>query len=120
LGEQLSGLVAALVFPIRLLETFCGATRHPTPDSLLTVIFSSGSTGMPKGVMLTHFNIASNLESVEQHVSLWTDDRMIGFLPFFHSFGYTAALWGNLCIGFGVIHHVNPLEAKVIGDLVEK
>lgn len=120
LVEKLSALLAARLLPIRMLESFCGCQKHPTADSLLTVIFSSGSTGMPKGVMLTHGNIASNIESFEKGVALWTDDRMMGFLPLFHSFGYTVALWGSLDVGFGVIHHNNPLEAKVIGDLVEK
>ncbi len=120
LTEKIAGFLATHFLPIRLLETFCGAKKHPNLDSLITVIFSSGSTGMPKGVMLTHFNIASNLESIEQAIAIWPDDRLIGFLPLFHSFGYTVALWASLCMGFGVIHHNNPLEPKVIGDLVEK
>lgn len=120
LADKLAGFVGARLMPIRMLERFCGARRLPSPDSLITIIFSSGSTGIPKGIMLSHFNIASNIESVEKAVSLWPDDRLIGFLPFFHSFGYTVALWAQLCIGFGVVHHPNPLEAKVIGDLVEK
>lgn len=118
--EKLTAALAFKLLPTRALESFCGATSHPDMDSLFTIIFSSGSTGMPKGVMLTQFNIASNIESIEQAVALWSDDKMIGFLPFFHSFGYTVALWGALCIGFGVVHHPNPLEAKPIGDLVEK
>ncbi|MCH8333669.1 AMP-binding protein, partial [Candidatus Sumerlaeota bacterium] len=120
LSEVIGAIFAARLLPIRALESYCGAREHPSNDSLITIIFSSGSTGMPKGVMLSHFNIASNLESFEQAISLWPDDRLIGFLPFFHSFGYTVSLWGGLCIRYGVIHHTNPMEAKVIGDLVEQ
>jgi len=58
-------------------------------DSLATVIFSSGSTGMPKGVMLSHRNIVSNLEGVQQTINVNRSDCLLGILPFFHSFGFS-------------------------------
>ena len=45
---------------------------------------------------------------------------MLGILPFFHSFGFTVALWTVLCLGKKVVYHFNPLEARVVGNLCEK
>ena len=85
--------------------------------SLAAVIFSSGSTGIPKGVMLTHRNILSNIDAVAQVFEVESTDVMVGVLPFFHSFGYTGTLWFPLVSGFGVAYHANPTDAKTIGEL---
>jgi acyl-[acyl-carrier-protein]-phospholipid O-acyltransferase/long-chain-fatty-acid--[acyl-carrier-protein] ligase len=86
-------------------------------DSLATVIFSSGSTGSPKGAMLSHRNIVSNIEGVQQTINVDQNDCLLGVLPFFHSFGFTVALWFPVVSGFGVAFHTNPLEARRIGEL---
>jgi acyl-[acyl-carrier-protein]-phospholipid O-acyltransferase/long-chain-fatty-acid--[acyl-carrier-protein] ligase len=82
------------------------------------VIFSSGSTGEPKGVMLSHYNIGSNIAQLEQVFGLDRRDRILGILPFFHSFGFTGTLWLPAVLGVGVVYHPNPLDAKAIGPLV--
>jgi acyl-[acyl-carrier-protein]-phospholipid O-acyltransferase/long-chain-fatty-acid--[acyl-carrier-protein] ligase len=91
-----------------------------TPNDMASVIFSSGSTGVPKGVMLSHFNVLSNLEACEQVFWVTKNDRILGVLPFFHSFGFMGTLWFPLVAGFGVVYHPNPLDAKVIGELAAK
>jgi acyl-[acyl-carrier-protein]-phospholipid O-acyltransferase/long-chain-fatty-acid--[acyl-carrier-protein] ligase len=91
-----------------------------TPDSLATVIFSSGSTGNPKGVMLSHYNVLSNIEAMGQVFWLGERDRIVGVLPFFHSFGFTVTIWLPLVSGCGAVYHPNPTDAKAIGELVEK
>ena len=75
---------------------------HRTPDSLATVIFSSGSTGVPKGVMLSHYNVMANIEAIAQVFWIGPSDRIVGVLPFFHSFGYTVTIWFPLVAGCGV------------------
>lgn len=90
------------------------------PDSLATVIFSSGSTGVPKGVMLSHFNIVSNCDAVLEVFNLDDQDRIIGILPFFHSFGFMATVWLPILAGCGVVYHPVPTDAKAIGELVHK
>lgn len=89
-------------------------------ESLATVIFSSGSTGVPKGVMLSHRNIVSNIEGLRQAIHLRRNDCLIGILPFFHSFGFTCGIWLPLLSGFRVVFHTNPLESRRIGDLCRK
>jgi acyl-[acyl-carrier-protein]-phospholipid O-acyltransferase/long-chain-fatty-acid--[acyl-carrier-protein] ligase len=123
-GEKLAALLMAKLLPVGLLERALGKTRNPKPetrnelDELATVIFSSGSTGEPKGVMLSHYNIGSNIEQMEQVFSLNKHDRVLGILPFFHSFGFTGTLCMPTLLGGGVVFHSNPLDAKSIGPLV--
>jgi acyl-[acyl-carrier-protein]-phospholipid O-acyltransferase / long-chain-fatty-acid--[acyl-carrier-protein] ligase len=90
------------------------------PDSLATVIFSSGSTGTPKGVMLSHFNILANIDAMSQVFWLGQRDRIVGVLPFFHSFGFTVTVWLPVVAGCGALYHPNPTDAKAIGELVDK
>ena len=81
--------------------------------SACPAFFSSGSTGEPKGVLLTHFNVDSNLEAVAQVVRLRKEDRLLGILPLFHSFGYLS-MWVALNQGVPIVFHPNPVDAPVI------
>jgi len=118
-GARLTALLLALLAPVRMLESFSGAKGAPRVDDLATVIFSSGSTGEPKGVLLTHFNIGSNLEAAAQAFGITRSDRMLGILPFFHAFGYFS-LWFGATRRLGVVLHPSPLDAAAIGDLVQR
>ncbi|HYK88988.1 MAG TPA: acyl-[ACP]--phospholipid O-acyltransferase [Acidobacteriota bacterium] len=118
LGEKLLALLMTWTLPTRLLERVLGAGESPMIDDLATVIFSSGSTGDPKGVMLTHYNILSNVEQLDQVFALGGKDRILGVLPFFHSFGFTGTFALPLALGVGVVYHVSPLDALAIGELV--
>jgi acyl-[acyl-carrier-protein]-phospholipid O-acyltransferase/long-chain-fatty-acid--[acyl-carrier-protein] ligase len=120
MGEKVVALMMAWALPARLLEMMLGREKIGTLDDLATVIFSSGSTGDPKGVMLTHYNIISNAEQLGQTFAFSGRDRILGILPFFHSFGFTGALIVPAVLGVGVVYHVSPLDAKVIGALVSQ
>jgi acyl-[acyl-carrier-protein]-phospholipid O-acyltransferase / long-chain-fatty-acid--[acyl-carrier-protein] ligase len=108
---------AFLLPPFLLTRRYVKARK---PDDLATVIFSSGSTGAPKGVMLSHRNIAANVEGIGQVIQFTASDRIMGVLPLFHSFGFTGTLWLPLLAGFGVVYHPNPTDAKTIGETVQK
>jgi acyl-[acyl-carrier-protein]-phospholipid O-acyltransferase/long-chain-fatty-acid--[acyl-carrier-protein] ligase len=82
--------------------------------------FSSGSTGEPKGVMLSHYNIGSNVEQLTQCFALGRTDRILGVLPFFHSFGFTGTMALPLIAGAGAVYHSNPLDSRAIGELVSQ
>ena len=117
-GEKLMAACLAWMLPARWLERALGCAPAAGLDDLATVIFSSGSTGEPKGVMLSHYNLVSNIEQMEQVFSLDARDRFLGALPFFHSFGFTGTLCLPAVLGVGVAYQANPLEAKAIGRLV--
>ena len=119
-AERVKAFAMALAAPIGMLERGVGAIHRPQLDDLATIIFSSGSTGEPKGVMLSHFNVDANIEGVVQVFHLGPGDRVLGILPFFHSFGYLATLWLAVNHGVGVVYHPTPLDPEAIGELMEK
>jgi acyl-[acyl-carrier-protein]-phospholipid O-acyltransferase/long-chain-fatty-acid--[acyl-carrier-protein] ligase len=105
--------------PAAVLEDLCGARVRRGPDDVATIIFSSGSTGEPKGVLLTQFNVDANLEAVAQAMRVSDEDRLLGILPLFHSFGYMA-LWFAAIHGLGTAFHANPLDGVAVGELIER
>ena len=111
--------IEARLMPARLLTARYGLGKR-SPDSLATVIFSSGSSGTPKGVMLSHYNIISNIRAMVQVFWINDNDRVVGVLPFFHSFGFTVTIWLPLISGCGALYHPNPTEAGKIGELVAR
>lgn len=117
--DKILAAASAWLEPVWLLERRLGLTRI-RPDDLMTIMFTSGSTGDPKGVMLSHYNLASNITAFEAVLDLKRDDIMLGILPFFHSFGYTTALWSVLALDLKVVYHYSPLEPRPIAQLCRK
>ncbi len=108
-----------LITPTRLIEWLIGVDRLKS-DGLLTIVFSSGSTGEPKGVMLTHANIASNVDGFQRGVALTRSDVMLACLPTFHSFGFTVCTWATLCIGMKAVYSPDPRASQEIGERNKK
>jgi len=119
--DQAKAAAMSFALPYRLSHWLIfGSKDYRAHEKLATILFTSGSTGEPKGVMLTHGNITSNLEGLYQVFSIKSDDVMLGILPFSHSFGFTGTLWFPLLSGIGAVYHFNPLDAKVVGKLVKE
>lgn len=89
-------------------------------ESTATVLFTSGSTGEPKGVVLSHANVLSNIVQIRSHAKLEHDAVVLGILPIFHSLGYTVTLWTILCLGYRAVYHTSPLEPRRIGELMQE
>jgi acyl-[acyl-carrier-protein]-phospholipid O-acyltransferase / long-chain-fatty-acid--[acyl-carrier-protein] ligase len=118
--HRLRAFLAVVLLPAWFLDRFVYRLSGHTPDRLATVIFSSGSTGIPKGVMLSHRNLSANAESIIQAIDPGPRDRILGVLPFFHSFGYTVTLWVPLQVGASLVYWPDPRQAKEIGELCRK
>jgi acyl-[acyl-carrier-protein]-phospholipid O-acyltransferase/long-chain-fatty-acid--[acyl-carrier-protein] ligase len=115
--QKVRAALAALLLPT---EVVCwrNTRRGLEPNDPATVIFSSGTTGRPKGVLLSHKNLASDIEGFCQVMDLSQDACLCGILPFFHAFGFTATLWAPVLRAFRAVYHPNPLDARTIGRLV--
>jgi acyl-[acyl-carrier-protein]-phospholipid O-acyltransferase/long-chain-fatty-acid--[acyl-carrier-protein] ligase len=112
---KLIEFLRARLFPSRMLTG-----SHSKVGDLAAVLFSSGSTGTPKGVMLSHRNLISNAESVNSLFQVDQTDTIAGVLPLFHSFGFTYTLWFPLLNGASAAYHAQPLDAKELGELIER
>ena len=89
----------------------------PGPDAIADFIYTSGTTGNPKGVRLTHRNLAYNVSAIHAVFPLEPDDRSLCFLPWAHSFGQTVELHGMLSMGasMGLAEAVD----KIVANLAE-
>jgi acyl-[acyl-carrier-protein]-phospholipid O-acyltransferase/long-chain-fatty-acid--[acyl-carrier-protein] ligase len=119
LFEKMGSMLKAIFVPVDFLEAETPSSNGSV-DELATIIFSSGSTGDPKGVMLSHHNIGSNIDQLDQVFGFTRHDRLLGVLPFFHSFGFTGTLCAPAVLGLGVVFYPNPLDARTIGPLISQ
>lgn len=90
------------------------------PDETGVILFTSGTEGNPKGVVLTHANILANVEQIEQHVELEEDDIIFNPLPTFHCYGLTAGTLWPIFSGRKVVLHPSPLQTKTIAKRIFK
>lgn len=84
------------------------------------LLFTSGSSGEPKGVALTHRNVMANVNQFSSRLQLRSHDSALGCLPLFHSFGCTVTLWYPIIEGVNLVTFPTPLESAKLADLVEK
>ena len=117
--DKAMAFLGATAVPLPLLERMLGLHRL-RPDDILTIVFTSGSTGDPKGVVLSEENVCSNVRAIDQLVHLSPSDVALGVLPFFHSYGYTTTLWTPLVLEPAVVYHTDPRDAQVVGRLARE
>ena len=89
----------------------------PAIEDVACVIYTSGTTGNPKGVILTHHNIASNVSGMHEVFVMAEDDRSLSFLPWAHSFGQTCELHALMSMGASLA--ICEAVDKIIDNLAE-
>ncbi len=108
------------VLPQRLLDRLALVGARPTMDDPAVVLFSAGSTGPAKGVVLSHQNVMADVEASQEVLDLDHDDRVFALLPFFHVVGFVQTLWLPLLTDAGAIYHADPLDGRTVGKLVTR
>lgn len=91
-----------------------------SPDDTGVILFTSGTEGNPKGVVLSHANILANVEQIDEHVELEDGDIFFNPLPTFHCYGLTAGTLWPILSGYPVVLHPSPLQTKTIAKRIFK
>jgi len=111
--------VLSKILPASVMASMLGIpTKGGSQEALL--LFTSGSSGEPKGVPLTHRNLMANVMQFGSRLEMTSKDGILGCLPMFHSFGCTVTLWYPLIQGFNLVTYPTPLETKKLAELIQK
>ena len=117
---QIAGWVACARFaPMSIVSSTFNLDARKGDDEA-ALLFTSGSSGDPKGVAFTHRMVLANMVQLLSKVTLPPGSPFLCSLPIFHSFGLTVSTLLPPIFGFGMVTYPSPLEAKRINELIEK
>lgn len=117
--KKCAGLLAAILIPSRELLNLASPLSREDVSRTASVLFSSGSTGNPKGIVLTHHNINSDVHSLIDLIAFDPKkDAFLGNLPLFHSFGLNTCFWIPVSTTCPVTYVPAPLDGKLVGEVM--
>jgi acyl-[acyl-carrier-protein]-phospholipid O-acyltransferase/long-chain-fatty-acid--[acyl-carrier-protein] ligase len=109
--------ILAKLTPAPALGLLLGLHKRGGEDEA-TLLFTSGSSGEPKGVALSHRNVLANVCQFGTRLNVPAGSAILGCLPLFHSFGCTVTLWFPVIEGVNLITYPTPLETKRLAELI--
>jgi acyl-[acyl-carrier-protein]-phospholipid O-acyltransferase/long-chain-fatty-acid--[acyl-carrier-protein] ligase len=110
-------VVAAWLLPNAWVANLAGASAAGG-DEEAALLFTSGSGGSPKGVVLSHRNLIANCAQISSLTILPRSSVMLGCLPIFHSFGFTFTLWYPLLRGCRLVTTPSALDTRAVVDAI--
>src|SRR6266511_1996782 len=111
--------IMSILLPARLLLWLLKIPKEGGHKEAV-LLFTSGSTGEPKGFVISHRNVVGNVSQFRQLLDATKEDAILASLPFFHTFGSTVTLWYPIIEGVRIVTYPNPLEATKNAALIER
>jgi acyl-[acyl-carrier-protein]-phospholipid O-acyltransferase/long-chain-fatty-acid--[acyl-carrier-protein] ligase len=111
--------ILSLILPARLLLRLLSVPRHGGHTEAI-LLFTSGTTGEPKGAVMSHRNVLGNVAQFRELLDAKKTDAILASLPFFHTFGSTVTLWYPLIEGVCTTTYPNPLDAGKCAELIDR
>ncbi len=118
LGVKLRAKLRSGKSPAALCKLF--GCDHVKPNDHAVILFTSGSESTPKGVPLSHRNVLADITAAVSFMHLRGDDSMYGFLPPFHSFGYTVTGIAPMVCGMKTAYYPNPTDSRKLAQGIAK
>ncbi len=113
IAHKLAGLLAARIPRL----AYRGWRRRQSPDDPAAVLFTSGSEGTPKGVVLSHANLLANCQQIAARVPFGSQDIILNALPLFHAFGLSAGTVLPITTGMRVFFYPSPLHYRIVPEM---
>jgi len=118
-GQIIFWLIISILAPARLLLRLLQIPKEGGHREAV-LLFTSGTTGDPKGVVVSHRNVVGNVSQFRELLDARKTDAILGSLPFFHTFGSTVTLWYPLIEDVRIVTYPNPLEAGKCAALIDQ